>query len=264
MKRTVAALVLLILILTASSGCLAKESPQSYMELSVTGAWSIYTKDMKDEELLASVKKSAEEINEILNNTGSESVIINRETGAQIYVKINKNELSYKLWDIKETDNSYITENLKTILYDGFLMNGLNYQDENVAINDYAYMKFITVSGSTYYNGKAHGVVCGGSFVNGNSIVFMMLTQDTVPKEEEIAAVNEIASGVSFTVIKEKTAEVTPDKAAEEKNVFNYILGGFGALVVIIFCAYMIARMRTKDEEVEEPKNSEERKEKSE
>ena len=251
MKRKVAAVISLILILAASLNCFAQKAPQSYMELSVTGAWGIFTKNMQDRELLDSVGKSAEDINEILESTGSESVIINRETGAQIYLKVSKNDLSHELWNITTADNQYITENLNKILYDGFSMDGFNYRGEDVTINDYAYMKFITASGSTFYDDGAHGVVCGGSFVNGNAIVFMMITENIAPTEEEIEAVKEIASGVSFTVIKDKTDETKHGEETEEKDVFHYILGGFGALVVIIFCAYMIARMRTNNEEAE-------------
>ncbi len=264
MKKRITAIISVILIFAMSFMCCATVLPQSYMEISVTEPFGIFTKNMQDEKMLASVGKSAEEINEILESTGSESLIINKETGAQIYVKVVKNDLSYELWNISKVQNEYINENLKNILYDGFLMEGFNYQDENVIINDYAYMKFITVSGSTYSDNGARGVVCGGTFVNGNAIVFTMLTDSVVPTEEEIKAVNDIASGVSFTVIKEKTDEKIKENKKEEQDIFNYILGGFGALVIIIFCACMIVKMRTKDEDEEKPENSEEIRAKSE
>ncbi len=264
MKKFFTALVTLCLIFTALSACFAQESPQSYMGISVTSPFYIFTKNMQDEELLASIGKSAEDINKILDDTGSEALIINSETGAQTYLKILKNDLSYELWNISQVENDYITENLKTILYDGFSMNGLNYQDENVNIDDYAYMKFITVWGSAFNGEGAQGVVCGGSVVNGNALVFTMLTEKETPTQEETESLKALASSVSFTVIKDKGDSLQAGTKAEEKDVFNYILGGFGAIVLIIFCVYMIARMKMKDEDNQETENSEERKDKSE
>lgn len=251
MKKTVATVVTLIMILSANLICLAQESPTAYMELSTTGAWKIFTKNMQDKDLLKAVDKSAEEINEILGSTGSESVIINKETGAQIYLKVKKNDLSYELWNISDSDNAYITENLKKIVYDGFSMESFNYQDEDVAINDYAYMKFITIPGSAYINSNVHGVVCGGTIVNGSAIVFTMIAENYTPTAEEIKALDDIAQGVSFTVIKEKSDDILVDGEQKESDVFTYILGGFGALVLIIFCVYMIVRMKSSDEEKE-------------
>ena len=57
---------------------------------------------------------------------------------------------------------------------------------------------------------------------------------------------------VSFTVIKEKTDIVKTNEIKEEKDVFHYILGGFGALVLVIFCVYVIMRMKSTDKEDEE------------
>lgn len=252
MKKILIALATLSLIFLVCATSFAQEVPQSYMELSVTSPWSIFTKNMEDTELLAAVGKNAEEINEILERTGSGSIIINRKTGAQINVSVKKNDLSQELWNIVEIDNDYITKNLKSIVYEGFLMESLNYKDEDSLIKDYAYMKFITVPGSIYNNGVVNGVVCGGTFVNGNAIVFTMITEEQKPTEEEVKALNDIASGVSFTVIKEKETMLATQENVEKNDVFNYILGGFGALVVVIFCVYMIIRMKNKDEEKEE------------
>ena len=248
MKMKKIALVTLILLLSLNSLCFATESPQAYMEITTTDGWHIYTKNMQDEALLSAVEKSTEEINDILEKTGSESVIINEETGAQVYVKVKKNEKTQDLWNISDTDNSYIKENIKTIVYDAFLMGAFNYQDEDVTIDDYAYLKLVTVPGSAYYDEDVHGVVCGGTVVNGSAIVFTMITENNFPTEEEIKAVKELAKGVSFTVIKEKENTVATDKKQEESDVFHYILGGFGALVLVIFCAYMIVRMKNKEE----------------
>ena len=264
MKSKAAILIVLIIMILASTSALAQNEPEAYMEISATDEWGIFTKNMQDAELLSSVGKSTQEINEILSSTGSESVIINKQTGAQIYLKVEKNDLSYELWNISDCENVYITENLKRIVYDAFLMDSFNYQDEDVKIDDYAYMKFITIPGSAYLNEDAHGLVCGGTIVNGNAIVFTMVTNDIKPTEEEINAIGDIAKSVSCTVIKEKTEELIKDKNPGEKDVFNYILGGFGALVLIIFCVYMIMRMKGKEKEDEAEEIKEEQEEKEE
>lgn len=251
MKTKVAVLTILMMIL-ASFSCFAKDLPESYMEISVSNDWGIFTKDMDDKDLLSSVGKTKEEINEILEFSGSESLILNKKTGARIYLKIEKNELSNELWNICDTQNEEIKSNLKQIVYDAFMMGAFDYQDEEVTINDYAYTKFITLPGTAYFNERAHGVIASGTVVNGNSIVFTMVTATTNPTEEEITALSEIAQGVSFTVIKEKTDYVKANENKEEKDVFHYILGGFGALVLIIFCVYVIMRMKSTNREDEE------------
>lgn len=253
MKKITKIIFSLILILSVSCTCAAETSPHAYMEITTTGPWNIFTKDMKDQNLLDAAGKSAEEINEILKQTESESLIINSETGANVYVKVLENDFANNMWNISYIDDADILENLREFVYDGFEADGLNYQDENVSIEDYAYMKFITVPGNCYYNGKIHGVVLGGSFVNGRAVVFTMVTEDEITEEKDIEAVKDIAKGVSFTVIKDKTAEEKAEGTNEEKDVFHYILGGFGALVIIIFCAYMIVSMKNKSEEQEKP-----------
>ncbi len=266
MKNKAAIILLLIIMIFTSTSAFAQNEPETYMEISATDEWGIFTKNMQDEELLSSVGKSVDEINELLTSTGSESVIINKNTGAQVYVKVAKNDLSYELWNISESDNEHIKENLKRIVYDGFLMDSFNYQDEDVKIDDYAYMKFITIPGSAYLYADAHGVIAGGTIVNGNAIVFTMVTNDIKPTEEEINVVGDIAKSVSFTVIKDKTTAVPADEEQGGKDVFNYILGGFGALVLIIFCVYMIVRMKDtqKEDEAEEIETKEEQEEKEE
>lgn len=252
MKTKAAVLFILIMMVFGSFTCSAKELPESYMEISASNGWGIFTKDMDDKALLSSVGKTKEEINDILRSSGSESLIINRKTGAQIYLKIEKNEFSYELWNISDTEDADIKSRLKEIVYDAFKMGTFDYQDEDVLIKDYAYAKFITIPGTAYVNEKAHGVIAQGTVVNGNSIVFTMVTDAKSPTDEEISAIGEIAQSVSFTVIKEKADYVRTDELEEEKDVFHYILGGFGALVLIIFCVYVMIRMKTSNKEDEE------------
>lgn len=256
MKKIIS--VLLVLFITVSLMCqaYAKNVPDSYMELSVTGDWHIFSKDMDNSELLDAVGMSSGQINKILKDSGSESVIINSKTGEQVFVKVTKNDLSRELWNIQDADNAYLTENIDKIISDGFNVSGLDFAHENVSIEDCVYMKQITVYGSTFYQGAGHGIVVSGTFVNGYAIVFMSETTETAPTEEEISEVKKLLSGVSFTVIKDKTNEKSDGKG-KDSDVFGFILGGFGALVVIIFCAYMIERLRHKEEaetDIEESK----------
>lgn len=251
MKTKVVVLTILIMVLLSNAVCFAQNVPESYMEISASSEWGIFTKNMDDKELLSSVGKTKEEVNELLTSTGSESLIINKKTGAQIYLKIEKNDSSYDLWNIFDSKNDVIMSNLKQIVYDAFAMKDFDYQDEDVLINDYAYAKFIMIPGTAYVSEKAHGVIAGGTVVNGNSIVFTMVTKDTNPTDEEISALSEIAQSVSFTVIKEKKDIKNHDEIKGENDVFHYILGGFGALVLIIFCVYIITRMKTTDKEDE-------------
>lgn len=249
MKTKATVLIILIMIVFGSFTGFAQEIPDSYMEFSATGEWNIFTKNMEDKELLSSVGKSAEEINEILNKTGSESLIVNKTTGAQIYLKIVKNDLSYELWNIQNTDNGYIKENLKSIVYDAFSLKSFNYQDEDVKINDYAYMKFLTIPGTAFAEEKGHGVIAGGTVVNGNAVVFTMVTNDITATDEEIHSVEEIAKSVSFTIIKDKEDSVLSNGNDGTDDVFDYVLGGFGALVLIIFCVYAITKIKVSDKE---------------
>ncbi len=256
MKKIISAIMAFAMMISLTSMTYAQNMPDSYMELSVTGDWHIFSKDMDNPELLEAVGMSSGQINEILSDSGSESVIINSKTGEQVFVRVLKNDLSYGLWNIQDTDNGYLLENSGTIISEGFGVSELDYAQENVSIDDCAYMKQMTVFGSTFYNGKGHGIVVSGTFVNGYAIVFTAKTAEMAPTEEEVVKVKELLSCVSFTVIKDKTGEKN-DSTEKTTDVFNYILGGFGALVVIIFCAYMIERLRHKDEtesDIEESK----------
>lgn len=258
MKKIITAIVMIMMLSGVVSAGASANAPDAYMELSVTGNWHIFSKDMEDEQLLEAVDMSASDINKILKDSGSESVIINSETGAEVYVKVLKNDISRELWNIQDTDNTYITDNIDTILSDGFNVSELDFALENLTFRDCAYMKQITVHGSTYYDGEGHGVVVSGTIVNGYAISFMMKTNEIVPSEEEVTEVSELCSGISFTVIKDKSNEPVADDGGET-DAFGYILGGFGAIIVIIFCAYMIERIKHKDDDDKKSKVSEQK-----
>ena len=257
MKKTIAVILALFMMVSVTCMCYAQVAPDAYMELSVTGDWYIFSKDMEDEELLDAVGMSVGQINKILEDSSSESVIINSVTGAQVFVKVLNNQMSHDLWNIQGTDDAYLMENIDRILSEGFYVAGLDYGNENIVIQDSAYMKQITVHGSTFFGGEGHGIAVSGTFVNGHAIVFMMETAETEPTQEEVSQVKELLSGVSFTVIKDKDDGLYKDKG-NERDVFHYILGGFGAIVVIIFCAYVIERMKHKDDEADTSEESEE------
>jgi len=247
MKKTIALITALFMIFSMAV-CQASEDYDSYMKISVTGNWHILNRDTQNDELLDAIGMSADDVNEILENTGSQSIIINSQTGAEVYVKVSQNDKTFDLWNLSETDDAYITENMNTILYDGFSMSGLDYKSENTKITtDNPYMKQLVVWGSTFYEDKAHGVVVSGTVVNGKALVFMMLTETHQPTEEEIAAVQEVTQGVEFTKIKDKADAHKEDKSEPSGSVFQYILGGFGALVLVIFCIFMIEKMKNKD-----------------
>ena len=64
MKTKVVVLTILIMMVLGAFTCFAKELPESYMEISASNDWAIFTKDMDDKALLSSFDKTKEEINE--------------------------------------------------------------------------------------------------------------------------------------------------------------------------------------------------------
>ena len=260
MKRTVSLLFLIIMIIFTQTTVLAYDTPEAYMGFSVTDDWYVFSKDMSDEEVLDALNLTKEEVNEILENSDCKYIIKNKNTESEIYVKTERNELSYEYYNISKTDNAHILENLSNLLSDAFLMEGLNYNPDEVEITDYAQMKFITVLGSTFYDNKEHAIVFGGTIVNGTAIGFTMFLDKKTAEAEDIALLREIASTVSFTVIKDKADDSL--KAEKQENIpetFDFIAGGFGAIVIIVFCIYMIEKLRHKENDDEPDDETEEK-----
>ena len=106
MKRIFA--VLLALVVLISTYCVSAATDEAFMGLSATGDWYIFSKNMENKELLNAVDMSAREINQILENTRSESMFVNAKTKAVIYVKVDDNNKSRELWNISKTDNSHL------------------------------------------------------------------------------------------------------------------------------------------------------------
>lgn len=247
MKRLVCAITALIMMFGVGSVTFAEDA---YMGFSVSEEWYVFSHDMSDTELLKSLDLTPAQVNETLDNSGCEYLLSNPAKDCEIYVKVNETDLSYQLYNLAEHPNEYLMDNLRNILYDGFSMKGLNYNEAGVTISDYPQMKFVTVPGSTFYDDKKHGIVFGGTVVNGSAVGFTMYLEDEEVEDEDIATMQEVASTVTFTVIKDKS-EDSPQAVIEEEsqNALEFMVGGFGAIIVIVFCVYMIERLRHKDNE---------------
>ena len=244
--------VILAVMMMLGVGC-TTYAQDAYMGFSVSEEWYVFSRDMNDTELLKSLDLTPTQVNEALDNSGCSYLLSNPAKDCEIYVKVNENDLSYELYNLAEQTNEYLIDNLRNILYDGFSMKGLNYNEAGVIISDYPQMKFVTVPGSTFYDDRKHGIVFGGTVVNGSAIGFTMYLENEDVRDEDIATMQEVASTVTFTVIKDKS-EDSPQASVEEEsqNALEFMVGGFGAIVVIVFCVYMIERLRHKDKE-EEP-----------
>ena len=153
MKR-LKVLVLAIIMLISMGRIVCAED--AYMGFSVSDGWYVFSRDMKDTEFLKSLDLTTAEVNEILDNSGCRYLLSNPAKDCEIYVKVSENDLSYDLYNLAEQTNEHLMENLRKILYDGFTMKGLNYNDAGVVISDYPQMKFVTVPGSTFYDDKKH------------------------------------------------------------------------------------------------------------
>ncbi len=259
MKRLKGLVLTIIMIISIGSTVCAEDA---YMGFSVSEEWYVFSHDMEDAELLKSLDLTTSEVNEILDNSGCRYILSNPDKDCEIYVKINENDLSYELYNLAEQTNEYLMENLRKILYDSFAMKGLNYNDAGVVISDYPQMKFVTVPGSTFYDDKKHGIVFGGTVVNGSAVGFTMYLENEEVHDEDIATMQEVASTVTFTVIKDKT-EDSPQAVIEEEsqNALEFMVGGFGAIVLIVFCVLMIEKIRHKDKEEETEQIVEEKEE---
>jgi len=249
-------LTLIMTMLILVMGTLVAFAEDAYMGFSVSEDWFVFSRDMKDERLLQSIDMSAARVNEILENSGSDYLLINPSKNRDIYVKVESNDLSYEYFNLKESTDEHLMQNLRELVYDAFLLKGFNYNDAGVVITDYPQMKFVTVPGNTFYDDGKKGILFGGTVVNGKAIGFTMYLDSDEATDEDVELMQEVASTVTFTIIKDKS-EVSPEKVTEEKSqsAFEFMVGGFGAIVVIIICVYVIERMRNKDEdETEETK----------
>lgn len=255
MKRLFAALLALVIIIGTS--CVATAADEAFMGLSAMGDWHIFSKNMEDEALLDAVGMSAREVNKVLENTSSESIIVNAKTNAVIYVKLYENDKSKELWNISQTDDAYLLQNLNDILHNGFLVHELDYRSEDVKIStanpDF---KQIIVPGSTSYEEEPHGMLISGTFVNGKAIVFVTETQGEAPTREEISALEEVTGGIEITKIRDKSETGSEEENQNKKSISQYVIGGLSALVVVVLCVIAMTKMKNNDE-VENEENEE-------
>lgn len=243
----------MVLIMTIGlCGVCAYAEDDAFMGLSATGDWYIFSKNMEDKELLDAVGLSAREVNEILESKRSESMFVNAKTNAAIYVKVNENDKSKELWNISETDDSYLIQNLNSILHNGFLMHDLEYEEGNVRISTVnPDFKQIIIPGSKDGENGVRGMIVSGTFVNGKAIAFVMETEGEVPTEEEIAELEEVTKGVEITKFRQK-GENDQEKSAKPINYTRYFIGGAIVVVVLVLGALAMKKMKTEDEEENE------------
>ena len=132
--------LLTIFVLAAAMLCMGMnavcsyEVPEAYMGFSVSDQWYVFSKNMTDETLLNTVGLTADEVNEALIKSDCEYFITNPTEDSEIYVKVKKNDLSYELYNILETDDQTIKNDLDRILKDGFSVDGFEYNPESVSI----------------------------------------------------------------------------------------------------------------------------------
>ncbi len=249
-------LTLIFFILISFSVC-ASSAPKSYMGFSVSEDWYVFSKETTDKALLDAVGLSQQEVTEALINAGCEHFLINSETKTMIYIKVQKNDVSREFYDIVETENQILLDSIVRIMQKGFGMDAFLYDGNHITITEHPQMKFITVPGIVTSQSENHGMVFGGTFVNGSAISFMMHLDDEIVTEEDLETMKELANSVSFTLIQEKD-EAVPDIHAEEKpqTSVQYLLGGFGGVILVALCFYFIAKIR-KTERTEEDEKDE-------
>ncbi len=242
-----------IFVLTAAMLCVAGSTaisydvPEAYMGFSVSDQWYVFSKNMTDETLLNTVGLTADEVNQSLLKSDCEYFITNPAENSEIYVKIKKNELSYEFYNILETDDQVMKDNIGRILTDGFSVDGFEYDPANVTVTPYSQMKFITVPGTVQYSGQKHGMVFGATFVNGNGIGFMLYLDKETVGEADLKTMSDLAGSLSFTVIKEKGNDEILNADGEQEtpeSAVSYIAGGLGGLALVALCLYFIDRIK--------------------
>ncbi len=254
MKRILS--VFLTLLITVS--CLMSVyAIDTFMEFSVSDDWFVFSKNMDDAELLDKVGITQDEVNETLTNSDCEYFLTNPQKKQQVYVKVQKNEYTYELYNILEVDDKYLCDNLDKILKEVFSVNNFTY--EEALFNHGDQMKMITVPGTVVTNGEEKGLISGVTFINGNGIGFIMKTDGAIPTDDDKKAFEELVSSVSFTNIKKKDDTTQFKDIEEEKSqdALQYITGGLGAILLVGLCYYLIERIRkTEKSDGDESSNS--------
>lgn len=260
MKKLFTAFVLTAAMLCFALGtAFSYDVPEAYMGFSVSDQWYVFSKNMTDDALLNAVGLTADEVNEALIKSDCEYFITNPTEDSEIYVKVKKNDLSYEFYNILETDDQTIKNDLDRILKDGFSVDGFEYNPESVSIVPYSQMKFITVPGTVQFDGQKHGMVFGATFVNGNGISFLLYLNKEAAAEQDLKVMSDLAGSLSFTVIKEKGNDEMLNTDGEQEtpeSALSYIAGGLGGLALVALCLYFIDRIK-KTERREDHENRE-------
>ncbi len=253
MKRNVFAfLMTLILIFGASGVCSAvpvQNTDEVYMGLTMSSDWRVLSKNMTDAALLKALDLTVDEVNEMLINGECERMIINVETKDIINVKVEENAFFEEMYNITETEDEAILEQLDSILTDGFSVDGFEYHIEDVTITKHPQMKFVTVPGKVSNDGRKRGMIFGATFINGKGIAFLMPLATAKIQQENLDAFSEVVGTVTFTAIKDKdeagvkTEGSKPEKEPQQ-GALSYIVGGLGGLILVAICLYLFDRIK--------------------
>lgn len=240
MKKILAVLMTVVTMATFSLTAFAQNTPEAFMGFSVTEDWLIFSKDMTDTSLLEAIDMTKDEVNKILDDADCEYFLSNVRKNQRVYLKIENNDLSYEFYNISDTSNKYLKESADRILKDGFSVDGFVYSDEDITFTKTSQMKLMTIQGIIDTGRKKEAMLLGITFVNGSGIAFMMHTDEIT--EDTISDFNEIASSISFTVIREKGGE--DEGTGASQTALKYIAGGLGALVLAGILIVLIDRKK--------------------
>ncbi len=257
MKKWIAAFMIAIILVPGMVSA-SYQVPEAFMGFSVPDGWFIFSKNMEDQALLDAVDLTVDEVNESLVKSDCEYFITNPEKRSEIYVKVRSNALSDEFYNILETEDDILLDEMDRILADGFSVDQFDYLSGDVVITPYSQMKFVTIPGTAQIDGKRYGMIFGFTFVNGKGIAFMMQVDTDTPVESDIATMQDIANSVSFTVIKEKgeASEPAQEDLPEEDvepNSFQYIVGGLAALAfaaLLLYLYHCLKKNKTKPKAV--------------
>lgn len=239
-KKLMVVVTTLIFLCSNIFSVLAYEEPDAYMGFSVPEQWYVFSKNMTDVALLDAVGLSADDVNRALVKSDCEHLILNPEDNSEIYVKIKKSEIAHELYNLSNVDDEIIQNKLDDILKDGFSVDGFSYEPIDVKIVPYAQMKFVIVPGTVMYNGTSHGLIFGFTITNGSGIGFILYLDKNVAEEDDLNVLTELASSLTFTVIRDKTTDVYWDETDDSTSngALTYITGGFGGIALIALCLY--------------------------
>ena len=256
-KRIVALWIALILSFGMMTECFAvpvQNTDEVYMGLTVSSDWRVLSKNMTDTKLLDALDLTAEEVNEMLVNGECERIIINAETKAIVNVKIEENALTDELYNITETEDEALLEELDRILSEGFSVDGFEYKKEDVTIEKYSQVKFVIVPGKVVNDGRKRGMIFGVTIINGKGVGFLMPLDTAAIRQEHMDAFLEVVSSATFTAIKDKgevkeKEEAKKDGAPKPQGAASYIFGGLGGLILVAICLYLFDRFRKSPKE---------------